>query len=282
MSYGHIKVSRKLFDGGDLFWDERRTFSRFEAWVDLIQRAAWHDVPYSTKRGLDLLHRGEFVASLRYLSRRWNWGKNVVDRYFKACEKAGRIVGQRPGQHGRVYLIVNYDHYQSKNAVDGTVVGTVNGTATGQSRDKDESSKASKAVTTRASRRAVRAPVSAKPDAMEASRQNWVTRFADEFARYRGGIAPYRKVGKQLKPLIDRDGEEAIWPAWQRFCASDKAQYGAAWFAENAGDFGESLSAKRYEADGTEIASGALSRAEAEAQLLQDRGRSRQLTGAPS
>ena len=69
------------------------------------------------------------------------------------------------------------------------------------------------------------------------STPSWTTRFADELAKHMGGIAQYGTVGKHLKPLVARDGEDVVWPAWQMFCASEKAQYGAHWFAGNAGVF---------------------------------------------
>lgn len=72
----------------------------------------------------------------------------------------------------------------------------------------------------------------AKPE-----RPSWTTRFADELAKHRGGVAQYGVVGKHLKPLVARDGEDALWPMWQRFCSGSKAMYGAAWFAANLVEF---------------------------------------------
>ena len=37
--------------------------------------------------------------------------------------------------------------------------------------------------------------------------------------------------------MVDRDGEEPTYLRWSVFCASDKRQFGAAYFAKNAGDF---------------------------------------------
>lgn len=65
----------------------------------------------------------------------------------------------------------------------------------------------------------------------------WVARFADEFARARGGTAPYGRIGKSLKPLVAKLGEGETWNRWVRWLASPKAKFGAEWFAENAGDF---------------------------------------------
>lgn len=101
---------------------------------------------------MDALKRGEFVASYRYLGARWGWDKNRVQRLLKLLSRAGRISHRRKGQHGHVYLIVNYDTYQLSTLNGGTVKppanGTPNGTPTGQQRDKEEGSKEVKAYTT--------------------------------------------------------------------------------------------------------------------------------------
>lgn len=134
--FGHIKLSRKMFDGSDLFWSEKRKFSRAEAWIDLIQMAAWrNNTPYATpQHGADILARGEFVASGRYLAERWKWARTSVQRFIDLLEKAGHVAGQQVGHHGRVYLIVNYDTYQSTPPENGPPGGTDSGPEAGHPR----------------------------------------------------------------------------------------------------------------------------------------------------
>ena len=141
-AFGHIKLSRKAFDGdqGDPFWHEDREFSRWEAWVDLLQLAQWKPRRHA---GIEL-SRGEFVASLRTLARRWRWSKSRVERYLEAVEKSGRVAGQRTGHAGRVYLVVNYDAYQGDRPPRGTDGGTPVGTEAGQERDKNKQEKQEK------------------------------------------------------------------------------------------------------------------------------------------
>lgn len=73
--------------------------------------------------------------------------------------------------------------------------------------------------------------------AVSANRGGWVARFGVPFSESSGGIAPLGEIGRHCKPLVDRDGEEATYARWLIFCASDKRQFGAAYFAKNAGDF---------------------------------------------
>jgi hypothetical protein len=155
---GHIKLARKMFDAdfGDRFWLEAREFSRFEAWVDLIQLASWKENRYATQFGVIELARGEFVASLRWLSERWSWSVKRVRNFVATAQKGAQVRAQRETAAGTVYLIVNYDTYQSAAATDVPDTGTGKGTAGAQRGHKREAVKAVKAVTTLSDNPAVR------------------------------------------------------------------------------------------------------------------------------
>lgn len=206
--YGHIKLSRKQMDGRDLLWDDGTPFDTRSAWVHLLFLAAWRPSDYRTGMRVDRLERGEFVASLRYLGERWQWGKNRVARFLKMLEKSGRITGQRTGQHGTVYLIVNYDSYQSTPDEGGTVNGTQSGKQTGHLRDKVEAVKQESS--------AYSAPQTDRPDA-------WVDPFAVEWER-RIGMAPKPKIALLLRPLIERHGVPQVYAVWQGYVREAKGQ----------------------------------------------------------
>ena len=114
IDYGFIKISRKMFDGHDKFWEEKRPRTKAEAWIDLIQLANWKNGEMVVNNIVVELKRGEFLASLRYLSRRWGWSKNKVRGFLKTCENMGQIKGRHSSQAGTTYLIVNYSGYQSR------------------------------------------------------------------------------------------------------------------------------------------------------------------------
>jgi hypothetical protein len=137
--YGFVKISRKAYEC-DPFWGERRVFSKWEAWEDLIQMAAW--APYKKLVGASAidLKRGEFLASIRYLSRRWSWGEKKVRLFIETLQVMGRIGARARTQEGHVYLLVNYEVYQSK----GTALGTAKGAVGAQVGHKEEGSKGSK------------------------------------------------------------------------------------------------------------------------------------------
>jgi hypothetical protein len=147
--FGHVKLARKMFMSDDL-WLEKREYSRFEAWIDVIQLAAWRAGRFVTQKCVVDLNRGEFVASRRYLARRWQWTEKKVRVWLENAQNGSRVTAQRETQAGTVYLIVNYDYYQSNNRTRGPAKGTSLGQAGAQQGPKIEAGKAgrSKELTT--------------------------------------------------------------------------------------------------------------------------------------
>lgn len=144
---GHIKIARKAFTS-DVWWLRPREFSKWEAWVDVIQLAAFRDRRYSTDHGVIDLRRGEFVASLRYLGARWHWTVKRVRIWLTTAQKGARIRAQRETGAGTVYLIVNYDIYQSGGHTKRASKGTAEDTEGAQQGHKIEAVKAVEAVKT--------------------------------------------------------------------------------------------------------------------------------------
>jgi hypothetical protein len=113
---GHIKIARKAFVD-DKWWREKRVFSKWEAWEDMIQLAQYEAREFtSTKFGTIRLERGEFVLSLRKMAERWNWSFQSVRSFTRSATFRTRLATQRETQAGTVYLIVNYDLYQSADS----------------------------------------------------------------------------------------------------------------------------------------------------------------------
>lgn len=110
---GHIKIARKAF-AEDKWWLEKRVFSKWEAWEDMIQLAQHEAREFvTTKFGTIRLERGEFVLSLRRMAHRWGWGVQSTRSFTRSATFRTRLATQRETQAGTVYRIVNYDLYQS-------------------------------------------------------------------------------------------------------------------------------------------------------------------------
>lgn len=138
-SGGHIKIARRMFDDTSEHWVDGTRFDSRSAWIDLIQMAAWAPYLY---RGVDALERGEFVASVRYLAERWQWPKSTVSDSLRIRTLAGQLAVQRVGHHGTIYLLVNYDLYQS----EGKIAGHRAGHSAVENPDAARTNKSSKAV----------------------------------------------------------------------------------------------------------------------------------------
>ena len=122
--YGHVKMSRKAFES-DPFWLESRVFSRWEAWQDLIQMAAWRDYRRYTKGQVVELERGQLLVSERFLAERWQWSRGKVRRFLKLLVEMERIeiADHEQDQKRTIITLINYDRYQSTRTTDGTTDG---------------------------------------------------------------------------------------------------------------------------------------------------------------
>ena len=152
--YGHIKISRKAFlavdEGGDVFWNEKRAFSRWEAWQYMIQAAAWrgHDIALKGG-GVIRVQRGETPPlSVRFLMKAWGWGspKRVL-MFLGLLEERHQISNRQRTASGNTYLLVNYDAYQGDGNTDGNTSGNADGTAAetpAETKQKQEEAKEAK------------------------------------------------------------------------------------------------------------------------------------------
>lgn len=111
MDSGYIRLSRKFFNNA--YWEQDRTFSFSEAWLDLIQLARFEEkqLEIVLSNGKEIkIGRGEMRASLRFLSKRWGWGvdktKRFIDKHIERKELQRRIE-----QGESILKLCNYDTY---------------------------------------------------------------------------------------------------------------------------------------------------------------------------
>ncbi|SFE62574.1 hypothetical protein SAMN05518672_108149 [Chitinophaga sp. CF118] len=108
-----LPVSRKFFDHP--FWKDERSYSRAEAWLDLIASARFEDSAATGIIGNVELSwtRGQLPATLRYLSERWKWSKSKVNDFLKLLQKLKMI--ERSKVNGLTVLsLTNYELYNRK------------------------------------------------------------------------------------------------------------------------------------------------------------------------
>lgn len=119
---GWIKLHRQITDN-HLWLGE--TFSKGQAWVDLILLAN-HKPKIIWKRGIKIeVNRGELAWSEQKLADRWGWSRGKVKRFLKHLETVQQIVHQKNHTVSRI-IIINYGQFQGNGTTDGTTDGTNN------------------------------------------------------------------------------------------------------------------------------------------------------------
>jgi len=118
---GYFKLYRKIQD--HVFYKEKRVYSKFEAWLDLLMEARYIEEPNEVILGSTILTQnyGECLKSNRTWATRWGWSEPAVRRFFKLLEKLGQIRRTNEKITTRI-TILNYTEYnQSRRTSDAQV-----------------------------------------------------------------------------------------------------------------------------------------------------------------
>lgn len=127
MNKGWISINRKLQD--HWLWQEKRDFSKLEAWLDILLTVNHTDQKVMIKNTLYNVKRGESIKSLETWGKRWNWNKSKVRRFLKVLESDSMIVTKNESKTTRL-TVCKYDSYQS--------IGNDNETIMKRKRNADE------------------------------------------------------------------------------------------------------------------------------------------------
>ena len=120
---GFIKLSRKFFSNE--LWSEARTFNSCEAWLDLIQSARFEATPRKVSIGGRevVCNRGQYPASIRFLSRRWRWTERKVRTFLSYLKKEGMITSEVI-QGMNMITLCKYEEYNSSDTANDTANDT--------------------------------------------------------------------------------------------------------------------------------------------------------------
>lgn len=114
MEQGWISISRKIQN--HWLWEEKREFSKLEAWVDILLTVNHTEQKVMIKNTLYTVKRGESIKCLDTWAKRWNWNKSKVRRFFELLKKDLMIVTKNEHKTTRL-TVCKYDSYQvSRNA----------------------------------------------------------------------------------------------------------------------------------------------------------------------
>jgi len=112
---GWISLHRKI--KCHPFYKERRQFSKFEAWIDLLLEANHADNEWITGNEVIPVKRGSFITSEVQLMERWKWSKSKVRAYLILLQSENMIIKKADNKKTTIY-IVNYDNYQRKETAE--------------------------------------------------------------------------------------------------------------------------------------------------------------------
>lgn len=99
---------------------KRGSYSRTEAWLDLIMEARWQPGQINNKGKVVQLCRGQLMAARAWLASRWNWTENAVRWFLDKLEK--EVMIRRNHHHSNpkerrhyanVLTIEKYDIFQT-------------------------------------------------------------------------------------------------------------------------------------------------------------------------
>ena len=114
---GWIKIHREIQD--HWIWQERREFSKLEAWLDILLTVNHADNKVLINNKLYTVKRGESLNSLVTWSKRWNWSKSRVKRFFDLLQKQS-MIELKSDQNTTHLTVCNYDSYQGERNTNET------------------------------------------------------------------------------------------------------------------------------------------------------------------
>ncbi len=111
MAEGWIKLYRKVMEHE--FYKEKRVFSRFEAWTDLMLLSNHADNKVIFDGALIEVKRGSLITSIRKLCERWKWSNTKVNKFLTLL-KDEKMLTQKSDAKKTVLTLLNYEFYQDQ------------------------------------------------------------------------------------------------------------------------------------------------------------------------
>jgi hypothetical protein len=121
-----------------------KEFSDFEAWLWILENAAWKDGHrFNAKGEMVPIARGQMHVSIRSLQTAFGWSKTRVERFLGRLKTVTKITLEA-GQSGTVLTVCNYERYQGCEDSHKPSLGTAASPVAGQSRDTHKERKEGK------------------------------------------------------------------------------------------------------------------------------------------
>lgn len=108
------------------FFAPKGPYSRFEAWVWMIENAPYKDGEVKIKGKMRPVKRGHLYHSIRFMAGKFRWSEKAVRTFINGLEKRGAVekIGAHLGAHyGAQLRLCNYEEYQSEGHTKGHTKG---------------------------------------------------------------------------------------------------------------------------------------------------------------
>ncbi|KAA6455265.1 Replication protein O [Bacillus atrophaeus] len=122
---GWIKLHRSVQD--HWIYQEKRKFSKYEAWLDLLMMASHKDNKFVLGNELYEVKRGQFISSIRKLGERWSWSNTKVTQFLDLLRK-DEMIDFKKDTKKTLITIVNYGVYHDSEEEKKTVIEHENDT----------------------------------------------------------------------------------------------------------------------------------------------------------
>lgn len=107
---GYISLNREIQN--HWLFTEKRTFSKFEAWIYLLMEANHKQGKVPIGNQIVTVERGQNLTSILTLSDLFNWSRYKVKTFLDLLETDGMLQVKTTSKY-TLLTIVNYDFYQS-------------------------------------------------------------------------------------------------------------------------------------------------------------------------
>jgi len=112
---GWIKIHRCI--NNHWLYTEKRSFSRFEAWMDILMTVNFANAKVLIKGKLYDVKRGQSILSMENWAKRWNWDKSKVRRFMELLKKDSMIILKTDNTTTHL-TVCNFESYQDERHTD--------------------------------------------------------------------------------------------------------------------------------------------------------------------
>lgn len=115
MQQGWIKLHRSILDNP--LWQEKRTFNRAEAWLELLLTANYEEGKIFISGQPVEIKPGQVATTMAYLAEHWGWSRKKVKGFLDVLEKEGMVAVKCTSKYTLI-TILKWGFYQNQGTTE--------------------------------------------------------------------------------------------------------------------------------------------------------------------